>query len=98
MARPWGQSSSSPKRRPSPKLRLLLVEPSARGLGIGTRLVDEVIRFSRDAGYKKIELWTHPELVSARKIYKAAGFELIGTEQHELFGSPLTAETWAMAL
>jgi DNA-binding MarR family transcriptional regulator/predicted N-acetyltransferase YhbS len=80
------------------KLRLLLVEPSARGLGIGARLVDEVISFSRQAGYKKIELWTHPELVSARKIYKAAGFELIGTEEHTLFGAPLTAETWAMRL
>jgi DNA-binding MarR family transcriptional regulator/GNAT superfamily N-acetyltransferase len=80
------------------KLRLLLVEPSARGLGIGSRLVDEVVQFSRKAGYKKIELWTHPELISARKIYKAAGFELIGTEQHQLFGAPLTAETWAMTL
>ena len=80
------------------KLRLLLVEPSARGLGIGSRLVDEVVQFSRKAGYKKIELWTHPELISARKIYKAAGFELIGTEEHQLFGAPLTAETWAMTL
>jgi DNA-binding MarR family transcriptional regulator/GNAT superfamily N-acetyltransferase len=80
------------------KLRLLLVEPSARGLGIGRRLVDEVIRFAREAGYKKIALWTHPELVSARKIYKAAGFDLVGTEQHTLFGAPLTAETWAMTL
>ena len=80
------------------KLRLLLVEPSARGLGIGSRLVDEVIGFSRNAGYKRIELWTHPELVSARKIYKAAGFELIVEETHQLFGKPLRAETWAMKL
>jgi len=80
------------------KLRLLLVEPSARGLGIGSRLVDEVVSFSRGAGYKKIELWTHPQLISARKIYKAAGFELIATETHQLFGAPLEAETWAMAL
>ena len=80
------------------KLRLLLVEPSARGLGIGRRLVDEVIRFSRDVGYKKIVLWTHPELVSARKIYKATGFELVETETHALFGKPLMAETWAMKL
>jgi DNA-binding MarR family transcriptional regulator/predicted N-acetyltransferase YhbS len=86
------------KTRTLAKLRLLLVEPSARGLGIGSRLVDEVISFSRQAGYKKIELWTHPELVSARKIYKAAGFELIGTDEHTLFGAPLTAETWAMRL
>jgi DNA-binding MarR family transcriptional regulator/GNAT superfamily N-acetyltransferase len=80
------------------KLRLLLVEPSARGLGLGSRLVDEVIGFSRNAGYKKIVLWTHPELVSARKIYKAAGFELVAEETHQLFGQPLTAETWAMKL
>jgi DNA-binding MarR family transcriptional regulator/GNAT superfamily N-acetyltransferase len=80
------------------KLRLLLVEPSARGLGIGSRLVDEVIGFARKVGYKRIELWTHPELVSARKIYKAAGFELIAEETHQLFGKPLRAETWAMQL
>jgi DNA-binding MarR family transcriptional regulator/GNAT superfamily N-acetyltransferase len=80
------------------KLRLLLVEPTARGLGIGSRLVDEVIQFARKVGYKRIELWTHPELVSARKIYKAAGFELIAEETHELFGKPLRAETWAMKL
>jgi len=80
------------------KLRLLLVEPSVRGLGIGSGLVDEVIRFSRQAGYKKIILWTHPELRSARKIYKAAGFELIETETHTLFGRPMDAETWEMKL
>ena len=80
------------------QLRLLLVEPSARGLGIGSRLVDEVIGFARRAGYKRIELWTHPELISARKIYKAAGFELIAEEMHQLFGKPLRAETWAMKL
>ncbi len=80
------------------KLRLLLVEPTARGLGIGSRLVDEVIQFSRKVGYKRIELWTHPELLSARKIYKAAGFDLIAEETHQLFGKPLRAETWAMKL
>jgi DNA-binding MarR family transcriptional regulator/GNAT superfamily N-acetyltransferase len=80
------------------KLRLLLVEPSARGLGIGSRLVDEVINFARAADFKKIELWTHPELISARKIYKAAGFELISEDTHHLFGKPMLAETWAMKL
>jgi DNA-binding MarR family transcriptional regulator/GNAT superfamily N-acetyltransferase len=80
------------------KLRLLYVEPSARGLGIGARLVDEMIRFSREVGYKRIVLWTQSDLLSARKIYKAKGFELTGTEGHDLFGSPLTAETWELEL
>jgi DNA-binding MarR family transcriptional regulator/GNAT superfamily N-acetyltransferase len=80
------------------KLRLLLVEPSARGLGLGTRLVNEVIAFARQVGYRKIQLWTHPELTAARKIYKVAGFELIAEEEHELFGKPLTAETWELHL
>ena len=80
------------------KLRLLLVEPSARGLGIGRRLVDEVIGFAREVGYRKIQLWTHPELTSARRIYKTVGFELVAEEQHALFGKPMRAETWEMVL
>ena len=80
------------------KLRLLYVEPSARGLGIGERLVDEVIAFARDAGYQKISLWTQSDLHSARKIYKAKGFELVGEEGHDMFGSPLTAESWELGL
>jgi DNA-binding MarR family transcriptional regulator/GNAT superfamily N-acetyltransferase len=86
------------KSKTTAKLRLLLVEPSARGLGLGSRLVDEVIRFSRKANYKKIVLWTHPELLSARKIYKAAGFEIVAEETHAQFGTPMIAETWAMKL
>jgi DNA-binding MarR family transcriptional regulator/GNAT superfamily N-acetyltransferase len=80
------------------KLRLLLVEPSARGLGIGERLVDEVIAFGRQAGYRKILLWTQSDLTSARRIYAAKGFALIAEEGHELFGSNLTAETWELKL
>ena len=80
------------------KLRLLLVEQSARGLGLGSRLVDEVVRFARQAGYKKITLWTQRDLVAARKIYAAAGFKLVAEEEHSLFGHALTAETWELSL
>jgi DNA-binding MarR family transcriptional regulator/GNAT superfamily N-acetyltransferase len=80
------------------QLRLLLVEPTARGLGIGRRLVQEVIDFSRRAGYKRVRLWTQSELTSARKIYKAAGFEIVGKEGHESFGRKLNAEVWELDL
>ncbi len=80
------------------KLRLLLLEPSARGLGIGRRLVDEVLHFARQAGYKKVRLWTQSNLKAARRIYKAAGFALAGTEEHRMFGEPLVAETWELNL
>jgi DNA-binding MarR family transcriptional regulator/GNAT superfamily N-acetyltransferase len=80
------------------QLRLLLVEPAARGLGLGRRLVDEVIAFSRQAGYKSVQLWTQSELKAARKIYKAAGFRIIGKEGHESFGKKLDAEVWELTL
>ncbi|HVX38113.1 MAG TPA: helix-turn-helix domain-containing GNAT family N-acetyltransferase [Gemmatimonadaceae bacterium] len=86
------------KNKTTAQLRLLLVEPSARGLGIGARLVDEVIRFAKQVGYKRLELWTQRNLTSARRIYKAAGFEITGTEGHEYFGVPLQAESWGMEL
>lgn len=81
------------------KLRLLLVEPSARGLGIGGRLIDECVRFARQAGYRKITLWTQSELVAARRLYKKAGFTLTAKEAHDSFGRKgLMAETWDLAL
>jgi DNA-binding MarR family transcriptional regulator/N-acetylglutamate synthase-like GNAT family acetyltransferase len=80
------------------KLRLLLVEPRARGLGIGKRLVDECVLFARQAGYKKITLWTQSILHAARHIYKAAGFQLVGKQKNHSFGRDLVAETWELQL
>lgn len=80
------------------KLRLLLVEPSARGLGIGARLVDECIRFARQAGYRKITLWTQSNLYAARHIYAQAGFRCVHKERHRSFGFRLVSETWDLKL
>ena len=80
------------------KLRLLLVEPSARGLGLGTRLVDECVRFARRAGYRSIVLWTQSELAAARRIYERSGFRLIARQSHRSFGRDLVAETWQLDL
>lgn len=80
------------------RLRLLYVEPWARGLGIGGALVDECVAFARAAGYEKISLWTHSVLTSARKIYQAAGFRIVATEVHDTFGKPEQGETWELAL
>ena len=81
------------------KLRLLYVEPSARGLGIGARLVDECIRFARRAGYRKITLWTQSELLAARRIYQKARFKLVGKQRHRSFSrDDLVSETWELKL
>ena len=81
------------------KLRLLLVEPSARGWGIGKRLVEECIRFARDARYRKIRLWTQSELGAARRIYQNARFELVNQEKHQSWSrADLLAETWELKL
>jgi DNA-binding MarR family transcriptional regulator/GNAT superfamily N-acetyltransferase len=81
------------------KLRLLLVEPTARGLGIGKRLVEECVHFAREVGYKKILLWTQSELAAARGIYKGAGFKMVGEEKHDSWSRRnLVAETWELKL
>jgi GNAT superfamily N-acetyltransferase len=81
------------------KLRLLLVEPSDRGLGIGRRLVEECVQFARQAGYKKAILWTQRELKAAWAIYQQAGFQLVGEERHSHWSRKgLLAETWELKL
>jgi DNA-binding MarR family transcriptional regulator/N-acetylglutamate synthase-like GNAT family acetyltransferase len=80
------------------QLRLLYVEPDARGLGIGEALVRTCVDFARDAGYPRIWLWTHTILTSARRIYAAAGFRIVSSEVHDEFGKPEQGETWEMEL
>lgn len=82
----------------SAQLRMLLVEPSARGLGIGARLVDECERFARARGYRRIVLWTNSVLGAARAIYAARGYRLMKSEPHHSFGHALVGETWELAL
>jgi GNAT superfamily N-acetyltransferase len=80
------------------RIRLLLLDRNARGMGLGKRLVEACIRFARAKGYKRITLWTHKELTAARAIYAKAGFVKMGEETHDDWGGPATSEFWDMEL
>lgn len=80
------------------RLHLLLVEPEARGHGLGKRLIEQSLGFARQAGYRRMTLWTNEVLAAARHLYGKAGFQLLHTEPHALFGENMVGETWGRDL
>jgi len=94
----WGSVFVVAESRTSAKLRLLLIEPHARGQGLGQRLVEECIAFARKTGYRKLVLWTHDNLSAARAIYTKLGFRLVKSEPHRQFGVPVVGEYWQLPL
>jgi DNA-binding MarR family transcriptional regulator/GNAT superfamily N-acetyltransferase len=95
---PAGSVYCVPDSETTARLRLLLVEPWARGLGLGGRLVRECLRFAREAGYADITLWTYNRLAAARRIYQAAGFTLASEEHDDAFGQQMMSQTWSRTL
>lgn len=95
---PAGSVFCARKDATTAQLRLLFVQPSARGLGIGSRLVSECLRFARDAGYRRITLWTNSVLADARRVYERAGFTVVDEEKHHSFGHDLVGQHWSRPL
>jgi len=96
--RSWPASCAASQGKSTAKLRLLIIDPRARGQGLGRRLTRACIRFARDRGYRRIVLWTQSHLTAARAIYESEKFKLKSREKHSSFGKRLTAEVWELKL